>query len=211
MQPKREEDQPVLQQDESPPTWGSATDAWLVEQGRRGNYEALGELVRRYESRLVRVLYRFVGDRELARDLAQETFLRVYCSLEKFDPSRRFGPWLFRVALNLATDWMRGGKHLSTVQQLRQHAAGRGRPSETNAVEQLELVEEVRRVLQGVPYPYRIVLILRDLEGLTTSEIAAITGRTEATVRWRLAQGRHMFRRLWEERQEGERLPERNA
>ena len=67
-------------------------------------------LVRRYERKLIRVLSRLVREPEQARDLAQETFWRVYARLDRFDTSRRFGPWLFRVGVNLGLDWLRSNK-----------------------------------------------------------------------------------------------------
>ena len=85
-------------------------DARLVEEARQGEQAAFGELVNRYERRLMRVIKRFIRDDELARDLAQETFLRVYEKLDMFDPSRRFGPWLFRIGVNLTLDFLRKRK-----------------------------------------------------------------------------------------------------
>src|SRR5262245_28052693 len=89
------------------PPGGSVNDARLIEEVRHGDHAAFEQLVRRYENRLTGVLLRFVRDRELARDLAQETFLRVYERIDQFDPSRRFGPWLFRIGVNLALDYLR--------------------------------------------------------------------------------------------------------
>src|SRR5579871_3286933 len=83
------------------------SDARLVEDARRGNRDAFGTLVQRYERRLVRVILRFVSDVELAKDLAQETFLRAFVRFNQFDPSRRFGPWLFRIGVNLTFDYLR--------------------------------------------------------------------------------------------------------
>lgn len=179
---------------------GKGTDSWLVERARGGDEEAFAELVRRYERRVIKTLYQLVGNLEIARDLTQETFLRVYRSLDRFDTSRRFGPWLFRVAVNLATDWMRRGRHLSVTNQATQRgmepSPGVSRPE----MERRELVQEVRHVLMMLPENYRIVLVLRELQGLSTAEIAAITGRKEATIRWRLGQARQMFRELWDQR-----------
>jgi RNA polymerase sigma-70 factor (ECF subfamily) len=87
-----------------------ASDARLVEDARKGDREAFGELVVRYERRLIRVLLRFVNNQELAEDLAQETFMRSYQRLDQFDPSRRFGPWLFRIGVNLTLDYLRKQK-----------------------------------------------------------------------------------------------------
>src|SRR5580704_9043104 len=86
----------------SPQQEGSGlSEARLVEEARRGNRDAFGVLVQRYERRLVRVILRFVSDLELAKDLAQETFLRAYTRFDQYDPARRFGPWLFRIGVNL--------------------------------------------------------------------------------------------------------------
>jgi RNA polymerase sigma-70 factor, ECF subfamily len=64
-----------------------------------------------------------------------------------------------------------------------------------------ELAQEVRLVLERVPLAYRTILVLRDLEGFSSAEVAAIVGRREATVRWRLARARELFREYWERRQ----------
>ena len=93
----------------APPVAG-ISDARLVELARKGDSEAFGDLVLRYERRLIRVILRFVHDQELARDLAQEAFLRAYQRLDQFDPSRRFGPWLFRIGVNLTLDHLRRRK-----------------------------------------------------------------------------------------------------
>ena len=65
---------------------------------------------------------------------------------------------------------------------------------------QAELAQEVRFVLEKVPAAYRAILVLRDLEGFSSAEVAAIVGRREATVRWRLAKARDLFREHWERR-----------
>src|SRR6478752_1102965 len=82
-------------------------DARLVESAREGDDAAFASLVARYERKLIRVLQRLVHDEELARDLAQETFWKVYNRLDRFDTARRFGPWLFRVGVNLGLDQLR--------------------------------------------------------------------------------------------------------
>jgi RNA polymerase sigma-70 factor (ECF subfamily) len=71
------------------------SDARLIEMVKRGDQDAFGGLVHRYERRLQAVIHRFVRDTELGRDLAQEAFIKAFERLNQFDPSRRFGPWLF--------------------------------------------------------------------------------------------------------------------
>src|SRR3954464_14220564 len=82
-------------------------DARLVERARGGDDQAFAALVVRYERKLIRVLTRLVRDEELARDLAQETFWKVFNRLDHFDTARRFGPWLFRIGVNLGLDQLR--------------------------------------------------------------------------------------------------------
>jgi RNA polymerase sigma-70 factor (ECF subfamily) len=179
-----------------------ASDARLVEDARRGDQQAFGQLVTRYERRLVQVILRFVKDYELARDLTQETFLRVYERLDQFDPSRRFGPWLFRIGVNLTLDYLRQQKRRGWW-KLFSDAPG-DRPPDPGITDprlQADLDQEVHAVLDQIPEKYRTVLVLRDLENFSTSEIAAILNRKEATIRWRLAEARNRFKELWTRRQ----------
>ncbi len=161
------------------------------------------------ERKLIRVLARLVRDPELARDLAQETFWRVYNRLERFDTSRRFGPWLFRVAVNLGLDWLRRSRTEPPAPASIDRPHGDGRlPFELPDPDpriQTELAQEVQYTLAQLPVSYRTVLVLRDLEGFSSSEVAAIVGRREATIRWRLSKARDKFRELWQRRQEGVR------
>ncbi len=185
-------------------------DARLVEETRRGDREAFGELVLRYERRLIRVILRFSRDEELAKDLAQETFLRVYERLDQFDASRRFGPWLFRVGVNLTLDHLRKQKRRGWWSLFSEIAADRPPdPAVADPRKQLDLKQEVRAVLDRIPEKYRTVLVLRDLENFTTSEIAAILDRKESTIRWRLAEARGRFQKRWVKRQGSENSPVR--
>lgn len=183
---------------------GSApSDARLVEAVRRGDREAFGELVSRYERPVERVIRRFVRDRDLADDLAQETFLRAYERLDQFDPSRRFGPWLFRIAVNLTLDHLRKRKRRGRFSLFSEKLNGPAPdPAIADPRQRKELNQEVWTVLEQIPEKYRTVLVLRDLENFSTSEIAAILGRKEATIRWRLAEARNRFKELWTRRQE---------
>jgi len=200
--------EPETRSVEEYPPGGSVSDARLVEEVRRGDHSAFEPLVRRYENRLMGVLMRFVRDRDLARDLAQETFLRVYERLDQFDPSRRFGPWLFRIGVNLSLDYLRKRRRRVWPSLFSDSRAEKGPdPAVADTREALDLEQEVRRVLESIPEKYRTVLILRDLENLSTSEIAAILHRKEATIRWRLAEARMRFQEFWKRRQGPDAAP----
>lgn len=178
-----------------------ATDARLVEQARRGDTAAFGQLAQRYERRVIKVIRRFMPDRDLSLDLAQESFLKAFDRLEQFDPSRRFGPWLFRIAVNTTYDHLRKIKRKGKWALFSE--AGEDRVPDPAAADprgDLDLSQEVHIVLADIPEAYRTVLVLRDLEGFSTSEVAAVTERSEATIRWRLAEARRMFKDAWERR-----------
>ena len=193
----------TLQASTLQPSGSAASDARLVEDARQGDRDAFGELVLRYEQRLIRVILRFVPNLETSRDLAQETFLRVYERLDQFDPARRFGPWLFRIGVNLTLDYLRRRKRRGRWMLFSESSSERPMeattPDPRNA---LDIKQDVRAALEQIPEKYRTVLILRDLENFSTSEIAAILDRKEATIRWRLAEARNRFRTVWTRRLE---------
>lgn len=185
------------------------SDARLVEETKQGNQDAFRDLVTRYEKRLYRVIYRFVHDSALAEDLAQETFLRVYENLDRFDLSRRFGPWLFQVGVNLTVDYLRKQKRRGWVSMFSEISPDKPvNPGVEDPRNKTNLKEEVHRVLAELPERDRTVLVLRDLEHFSTAEIAAIIKRKEPTVRWRLAEARNRFKELWKARMgDGEHVP----
>ncbi|MAT15828.1 MAG: RNA polymerase subunit sigma [Planctomyces sp.] len=195
--------------DHPKPLEGGMNDARLVEEVRRGNSEAYGELVERYQQRLLRVIQRFISDYDLAQDLAQEAFIRAYEKLDQFDPSRRFGPWLFRIAVNLTMDYLRKLKRRGRWMLFSESPADQAPdPSIEDPREHHDLSQEVRAILEEIPEKYRTVLVLRDLENFSTSEIAAILDRKEATIRWRLAEARNQFQVIWNKRMaEGDDQP----
>jgi RNA polymerase sigma-70 factor (ECF subfamily) len=184
----------------------SLNDAWLVERARHGDHQAFAVLVRRYERKLIRVLTRLVREPEQARDLAQETFWRVYTCLDRFDTAQRFGPWLFRIGVNLGLDWLRSSKIEPSLATSIDRTGRDGQSTfdlpDVDPRIQVELAQEVQFILTLMPVSYRTILVLRDLEGFSSSEVAAIVGRREATVRWRLCMARERFREIWERRQQ---------
>ena len=202
-------DQPDIELTESDDLAGAINESRLVEEARRGSKQAFGELVMRYERRLIRVIMQFVKNQETAEDLAQETFLKVYERLDQFDPSRRFGPWLFRIGVNQtsglhpASESRRGWWLLFTDRGTEKPLD----PSTADPRQQLDLQQEIEAVLEQIPENYRIVMTLRDLQNFSTSEIATMLARKEATIRWRLAEARNMFHEIWVKRRDAKPNP----
>ncbi|MEW6071802.1 MAG: sigma-70 family RNA polymerase sigma factor [Planctomycetota bacterium] len=199
-------DDPLLPpEDPEPPLGaeGAEVDHALIRRAQAGEEEAFALLVQRHEARACRVAAGLVANREDARDLAQEAFLRVFRSLDRFDFRHEFTTWLYRIVTNLAIDHLRRRRPaVSTAApgeeeaDLELHDAGA--PSPAAALEREETAIRVRACLERLPAHFQSVMVLRELEGLSCKEIAAIVGATHVTVRWRLHRGRKLFQDEWE-------------
>ena len=185
------------------PASGVDSDHELIRAAQRGEERAFEELVRRHEDRAVRVALSLVPNREDARDLAQEAFLRVFRSLERFDFQHEFTTWLYRIVTNLAIDLLRKRRPATSTSGVDEEEADleladpEGEPPAA-PIEREETAARVRACIDRLAPHFRSVMVLRELEGLPCTEIAKIVGTTHVTVRWRLHRGRKLFLEEWE-------------
>ncbi len=176
-------------------------DHELIRAAQAGSEAAFEALVRRHENRALRVARNLVSNPEDARDLAQEAFIRVFKSLERFDFRHEFTTWLYRIVTNLAIDTLRKRRpQVSTAAPEDEEgewelAVDGELPSE--GLEREETVSQVRACIDRLAPHFRTVMVLRELEGLPCTEIARIVGATHVTVRWRLHRGRKLFQDEW--------------
>jgi len=145
------------------------TDRDLILRARRGENEAFGELVTRYQTGVFNVCYRMLHERGEAEDMAQETFMRAYDRLNTFDLEREFGPWIRRVAANLCLNFIESRK--STLPLDEERDADQARRPEKQ-VEVKERSEQVRDALTSLPAQYRVVVELRHYQEMSYDEIA---------------------------------------
>lgn len=167
-------------------------DGQLIAACLKGRAEAYGELVRRYQDRLYNALFRFLGNTEDALDVAQEAFLSAYLALRDFKGGARYYTWLYRIAMNHAIDLRRRTRHRATSLRVEEQAAttpDRSAPAATS-LEQKESVQQLQAALQRLSPEHRVVLILKDLEGLRYEEIAEVVEVPIGTVRSRLHRAR---------------------
>jgi len=191
---------------EGPPeqgTSGGITDHDLVRGAQAGEESAYAELVKRHEERAMRVALSMVANREDARDLAQEGFLRVFRNIERFDFKHEFTTWLYRIVTNLTIDHLRKRRPTLSTSSVDDADADLDLidPSEelpSSGMEREETAVRVRACIDRLAPHFRTVMILRELEGLPCTEIARIVGATHVTVRWRLHRGRKLFLAEWE-------------
>ena len=150
---------------ESPP------DRDLILRTRRGETDAFGELVRRYQVAVFNVCYRLMGERHEAEDMAQEAFIRAYGRLESYDPERPFGPWMRRVAANVCINRF---ESLPAPQPVLDEERDPDDPAQRPepVAEQRDEADHLRRALLSLPTHYRAVLELRHYQELSYEEIA---------------------------------------
>ena len=146
------------------------TDRDLILRARRGDAEAYGELVTRYQTSVFNVCYRVLHERGEAEDLTQESFMRAYDRLTTFDIQREFGPWIRRVAANLCLNHLESQRSTGVLKD--EQDAGDSQRPET-MVEVRERTEQIRRALASLPANYRVVIELRHYQEMSYDEIAA--------------------------------------
>ncbi|HEX6039597.1 sigma-70 family RNA polymerase sigma factor [Longimicrobium sp.] len=181
-------------------------DSGVVAAFLDGNKRAFGELVERYQNRLLNFIYRTTGDRERAEDLVQETFIRVYRHLHRFDQTKKFSTWIYTIASNLAKNELRNRSRnpLVLFQTLMKNRQADERPLEwedntyrpDDLFRKRHLKSQVDAAVEQLPEHHRTVFILREMEGKTYEEIAEITATNLGTVKSRLNRARNNFAQL---------------
>ena len=179
-----------------------ATDAELVAAILKGEQERFSELVQRYQGRLVNYLFRLLRSRQEAEDLAQEVFFKLYQALDRYDPKYKFSTWLFRVAQNAAIDQIRK-RRLQLVSMDRQGSDDREMgswefpspdPSPYRDLRNQERGSAIQSAIDGLPWDYRELIVLRHYGELSYDEIAKLKEMPLGTVKNKLFRGRQMMK-----------------
>ncbi len=165
---------------------------------RRRDPDLLDRLIEQYQHRLLRYLVYLSGNRELAEDLFQETWIRVLERGHQYDGRHEFSTWLYAVARNLTIDYLRKKSPVSLDGLMDDEDHAPLEPTDTRplaweVVHQHEQAERLSAALVGIPAEYRETVVLRFQEGLTLDEIAAVTGAPLGTVKSRLYRGLNML------------------
>jgi RNA polymerase sigma-70 factor, ECF subfamily len=179
------------------------SDSDLVAAHLEGHPLAFSELYNRYRDRLVHFIARKTGDRDRAEDLVQEAFVRVTRHLHRFDQSKKFSTWIYTICSNLSKNELRNRSRSPLVlfQKLTTHWESDHRPLqfEDSAMKpdrmfrNRYLEEIVEKTVSELPEHHQLVFRLRELEGKSYEEIAAITGVNLGTVKSRLHRARTSF------------------
>ncbi|MBN2536973.1 sigma-70 family RNA polymerase sigma factor [candidate division WOR-3 bacterium] len=177
-------------------------DDELVRRVQQGNAEAFEELVRRYERKVYNITYRMLGNPEDASEALQDTFLRAYRFVGKFQFKSKFYTWLYRIATNVSLTKLRKRKS-PVVMSIDEPVGDSGEmafeiPDEQFSPERLYEQREIRRKLKEavdrLPEDYRTVVVLRDLEGLSNEDVSKVLNLSIPAVKSRLHRGRLALR-----------------
>jgi RNA polymerase sigma-70 factor (ECF subfamily) len=186
-------------------------DADVVALAQQGRDSAFRELIRRYERPVFSLIYRMVRDRELAEDLAQDTFIKVLNHIDKYRPEFKLSSWLFKIANNAAIDHLRrrqldtvsidGSPHAQTadaVEATRFDVVDQ-QESALDEMEARELGASIEKAIAGLRPEYRSCIMLRHVEGRSYEEIAATLDLPLGTVKTYIHRARHELREALED------------
>lgn len=188
------------------PELAGATDQEVVALARAGQDSAYRELIRRYERPVFSLIYRMVRDRELAEDLAQETFVKALNAIESYRPEFKFSSWIFKIANNSAIDQLRrreldtlsldGSPNAQTAEAIEATALQISDRGETplEELEARELGGAIEAAIGRLRPEYRACILLRHVEGRAYEEIAEILSLPLGTVKTYIHRARNELR-----------------
>ena len=177
----------------------------LIQKSQRGDMDAFEQLLLRYEKKVYTIAYKYMGNAEDASDLAQEALIKAYQSIGTFRGESSFGTWIGRITANKCLDELRKRKKLQTTSldeelELEEGSVQKEIVSERDTPEQhtirQETVHYVQQKLQQMKEEYRLVLVLRELEGHSYEDIADMLNCSLGTVKSRISRARNYLKEL---------------
>ena len=172
------------------------TDVEILADVASGDIDAYGKIVNRYRGRLYNFIFRFVGERETAEDIVQETFLRAFRKRKEYRAIANFSTWLFTIAGNLAKSELRRRKRwrLFSLHKDDENDTVMDLPDESfrpDTVTESSIADvQIQQAILSLPENYRQVVLLRDVEGLSYQEISEISKCPVGTVKSRVNRAR---------------------
>lgn len=170
-----------------------------IRRAQRGDEEAFGQLVSRYQGRVFALAFHLVRQRDDAEDLAQEIFLKIFRAIRSYNFRASFGAWVSRVAVNHCYDHLRRQRSSKVTyywqlpderRQMLESGSGGGEAAGPNVEEETVLKDLVAKLLDRAPPEDRTVLVLKEVEGRSVEEVGEMLGWTPSKVKVRLHRAR---------------------
>jgi RNA polymerase sigma-70 factor, ECF subfamily len=174
-----------------------------INEVRKGDHNAFGEIVEIYKDRIYQLCYRMLGNAHEAEDIAQEAFIRAYVNIERYNINRKFSTWLYRIATNLCIDRIRKKKpdyfldaEVAGTDGLNLYSQVKSKEmSPDEKVAKMELQEIIQMEILKLPEKYRSVILLKYIEELSLKEISEVLDLPIGTVKTRIHRGREALRK----------------
>jgi len=170
------------------------SDRLLIQKAKDGDVQAFESLFYRYQTKVLNLAFRIVGDQDCAKDVTQETFIRIYHSLKQFKNEKKFFSWLYRITINVCYDFLRKEnrfRHSSIDEQVANSTIMSEQKNEKS-----ELVEKIYEMINLLSTQQKTTFILRETEGLKCKEIAKVMECPVGTVRSHLFHARKKLKEL---------------
>ena len=182
-----------------------AEEVQLLSLAKRGDIGAFRQIVILHQRQVLRIAHRLLGRLELAEDAVQETFLRVFKHVHRYDERRKFSPWLYQIVINVCRDMNRKSQKelVLSLEDLQKKGGPLAVANPTDLEANLDIARQRRLIkesLKVLSEKEREALVLRDLEGLSTRDVARILGSSEGTVRSQISSARVKIKRFVEAR-----------
>jgi RNA polymerase sigma-70 factor (ECF subfamily) len=169
----------------------------IIQLCLEGDSEQYALLVNKYKAMAYNTAYRMVGDADIAKDMAQESFISAYASLERFEYGSKFSSWLYRIVVNKCKDHLRAERDTVEVDEISDIVPSKERTPE-QTVSSRQTGDVIQQALNSLPDEYRDVIVLKHIEELDYREISDILGVSVNALKVRAHRGREMLRELLE-------------
>lgn len=183
-------------------------DYILLHKAKNGDIYAFEDLISKYEKKVYNTVLRIIRDKEAAKDISQEVFIKVYKSLKNFDEKSKFSTWLYRIAVNTSIDELRKNKNRynnisldnpdpehDNTRQVEFEISGSKDTPEEKLIKK-EKIKELYKAINMLQEDQMILILLRDIQGLSYDEISDVTGIKIGTVKSKLNRARNALKEL---------------
>jgi RNA polymerase sigma-70 factor (ECF subfamily) len=179
----------------------SKTESEIIVRVLKGDRQAYAMLVEEYKGPIFNLAYRMTGGLEDAEDLTQETFIRAYQNLHRFDQSKKFFTWLFTIGINLIRNHLKKNErkivHLVAANSVVEHKAKEHTREEVDTLSEDRMIR-LEQVIRKLPVDLREAIILKFVQDLTFEEVANVTGNSVSAVKMRIYRGLEKMKQMME-------------
>ncbi len=181
-------------------------DVRLAKLAQKGDQRAFAEIVELYKDKIFHLAYRMLNNRHEAEDIVQETFLRVYKNLDRYDVNQKFSTWIYRIGTNLCIDRLRKRKPTYSLDADINDQEGMDGysmlPSDDHTPESEMLISETQQIIHqaidSLPAKYKTIMILRYIQDMSLQEISDVLTLPVTTIKTRVHRGREFLRKKLE-------------